>query len=390
MTMELLYKENPYLKCTECNILSVEGNTVTTDRTVFYPEGGGQAGDRGFLGQYRVLDTKKAEDGNSILILEEGAQLSVGQTVEQKLDWSFRYNGMVTHTAQHMLSGLLFTMLGIGTVAVHMGEGFLTIEVDRDHVDEKSLESVVKRANEEIANSHPIRCFELSHEEAEALGLRRSIKVQGKVRIVEIEGVDRIACGGVHVANTSEIRLVVFAGREQIRGHERLAFRCGRSAVDQAVSDRQIMGKLGSLLSCGGSELEERVQSLLSDATTLKAENSALKASVYRSDLEVRLGSERIGAFIAGADYDITACAHAVASIDSLALCVLQVRGDKTIWLIALKGSRDMDFNILRRDLLPLINAKGGGKPPLYQGVSQVTDKESLEGFLKEFCKAVK
>ena len=388
--MELLYKLQPYLKSTQCTVLSVDGNSVTTDRTVFYPEGGGQAGDRGFLGNYRVLDTKKAEDGNSILILEDASGLSVGQSLEQKLDWSFRYTGMVVHTCQHMLSGLLYTMLGVGTVAVHMGEGFLTIEVDRDHVDEQELESVVKRANEEIAKAHAIRCFELSHEEAEALGLRRSIKVQGKVRIVEIEGVDRIACGGVHVSNTSEIRLVVFAGREQIRGHERLAFRCGETAVGQAVSDRQIMGKLGALLSCGAPELEARVQSLLSDTTTLKAENSALKASVYKAELEAKLGPERTAAFIADSDFDITACAHAVASIDNFALCVLQVREHKTIWLIALKGSKDMDFNVLRRDLLPLINAKGGGKAPLYQGVSPVTDKKSLEDFLEAFCKSVK
>lgn len=388
--MELLYKQQPYLKSTQCTVLSVDGNNVTTDRTVFYPEGGGQAGDRGFLGNYRVLDTKKAEDGNSILILEDASGLSAGQSLEQKLDWSFRYTGMVVHTCQHMLSGLLYTMLGVGTVAVHMGEGYLTIEVDRDHVDEQGLESVIRRANEEIANSHAIRCFELSHEEAEALGLRRSIKVQGQVRIVEIEGVDRIACGGVHVDNTSEIRLVVFAGREQIRGHERLAFRCGETAVEQAVSDRQIMGKLGALLSCGAPELEARVQSLLSDATALKAENSTLKASVYKAELEAKLGPERTAAFIADSDFDITACAHAVSSIDNLALCVLQVREDKTIWLIALKGTKDKDFNTLRSDLLPLINAKGGGKAPLYQGVSPVTDKKSLEGFLEAFCKSVK
>jgi len=387
--MELLYKQQPYLQSTQCTVLSVDGNNVTTDRTVFYPEGGGQAGDRGFLGEYRVLDTKKSEDGNSILILEDGAVVSPGQSLEQKLDWKHRYSGMVVHTCQHMLSGLLYTMLGVGTVAVHMGDGYLTIEVDRDHVDEQGLEAVVKRANEEIADAHPVNCFELSHEEAEALGLRRSIKVQGRVRIVEIEGVDRIACGGVHIADTSEIRLVVFAGREQIRGHERLAFRCGQSAVEQAVSDRQTMGKLGSLLSCGAPELEARVQSLLSDATSLKAENAALKAAVYRSDLEARLGQDRTAAFIADADFDITACAHAVAGLGDAALCVLQVREDRTIWLIALKGSKNMDFNVLRRDLLPLINAKGGGKAPLYQGVSPVTDKNSLEIFLEAFKKAV-
>ncbi len=387
--MELLYKQQPYLKSTQCTVLSVDGNKVITDRTVFYPEGGGQAGDRGFLGTHRVIDTKKAPDGNSILILEDAEGVSAGQSLEQKLDWDLRYSGMVVHTCQHMLSGLLYTMLGVGTVAVHMGDGYLTIEVDREHVDVQGLEEVVRRANEEIANAQRINCYELSHEEAEALGLRRSIKVQGQVRIVEIEGVDRIACGGVHVSDTSEIRLVVFAGREQIRGHERLAFRCGRSAVEQAVADRQVVGKLGSLLSCGVPDLEARVQSLLSETTALKAENSALKASVYKTEIENRLGSGRTAAFIADADFDITACAHAVAGLEDLALCVLQTREDKTLWLIALKGSKDKDFNVLRRDLLPLINAKGGGKAPLYQGVSPVTDKESLENFLSEFLKAV-
>ena len=98
----MMYYTHPYQRTLNCTVISVDGNNVMTDKTIFYPEGGGQDGDRGFIAGVKVLDTKKAPDGNSILITEDASSIKVGDSVELVLDWEHRHRCMVTHTAQHM------------------------------------------------------------------------------------------------------------------------------------------------------------------------------------------------------------------------------------------------------------------------------------------------
>lgn len=382
--MEKLYYTDPYLRNTQCTILSVDGNKVTTDRTIFYPEGGGQDGDCGFIGSVKVIDTRKADDGNSILITEDASGLKAGDRTTLVLDWEHRHRCMVTHTAQHLLSGLLYTMYGIGTVAVHMAQDYLTIETDRESVDVSKIDGLVERANREILAARKVTYAQMSHEEATALGLRRSIKVEGDVRIVTIEDVDRIACGGVHVSDTLQIRLIVFTGHEQIRGHERLYFRCGQAAVENAVSDSRIVKSLCSSLSCRDEEIEEKVRGLVSELNARKAKLSELSQQLETYNLKNRLDSEGIACYQASEEEDLSLTGRCACGFDNIALCVLQDKGPKTVWLIVLSGCYNADFNIFRTKLLAPFNAKGGGKAPLFQGVMENCDADA---FFREFRK---
>src|SRR5690349_1088658 len=105
---ELLFREQPYLKSCEATVLAVHGDTVELDRTVFYPLGGGQAGDTGRLGPWRVLDTRKGATADSVLhVLEPGAAPVVGSTVAAQLDWERRHRLMRLHTALHLLGAVV-------------------------------------------------------------------------------------------------------------------------------------------------------------------------------------------------------------------------------------------------------------------------------------------
>jgi len=375
--MEKLYYTDSYLRKIECTVIWVEGNLVRTDRTIFYPEGGGQRGDSGKLGAFRVINTVKDADGDSLLVMEEGARIEAGDVLDLELDWKSRYNGMVIHTCQHMLSGLLYSMYGIGTLAVHMGEDYLTIETDRETVAESTIAGLVGRANEVIAENHRVSGVEMEHGQAVALGLRRPVKVSGPVRIVEIEGVDRIACGGVHVSHTSEIRLAVFTGHEQVRGHERLVFRCGEGAVLNAVSDSRTVHGLCSILSCTDDQITGKTEALLSENQSLKARNSSLleRNALYR--LTERL-SEKTACYVADDDEDLGATGRCVEHFADIALCVLQQKNDRFVWLIALKGCFAKDFGRIRQNLLVPFNARGGGKGPLYQGIMEKCNPEEF------------
>lgn len=389
--MEKLYYFDTYMRETACTVTSVvrkEDHTeVLTDKTIFYPECGGQPGDRGTLGMCKVLDTRKAEDGDSILILEKDADVNVGDFCALTLDWEHRHKFMAIHTAQHMLSGMLFTMFGIGTVAVHHGEEYLTIETDQSEISQQTVDCLVATANRLIMEDHPVGYRELSHKEAEELGLRRSIKVDGDVRIVEIKGVDRIACGGVHVASTSEIRLIYCIGREQIRGHVRLYFKCGDDALNSAISSYNTISSLCSKLSCKPQEVEPLVEKAQSDLSKTKYELEKANKLLARYDLQSRLDANNVAVFISDGIIDLASYQNAVTPYDDIALCIVQLGEERSNWLIALKGKYEsVNFNDIRSKLLPTINAKGGGRYPTFQGMAACTDKKALQEFLKGFA----
>ena len=387
--MRKLYYEDTYRKEAPCTVLEVvhkdKATEVLTDQTIFYPECGGQPGDKGFLGPYEVLDTKKAENGDSILILQATCPVKVGEALLLKLDWPHRYKFMVMHTAQHMLSGLLFTKFNIGTVAVHLGDEYLTIETNQAELQPNVIEGLVSAANQAILEAHPILYHEMSHKAAEALGLRRSIKVEGDVRIVEIQGVDRIACGGVHVAKTSELRLLYNIGHESIRGHVRLYFKVGAVALDGALKSLKLQEELCTKLTCAATDLLPKVENLTNSLNQLTHAKKELESIVSGYQIEKNLKGS-IATFLVEGDLDIQGFQHASNNYEDLAMCVIKVEKDKSLWVIALKGKyQKKDFNELRKTLLPTIGAKGGGKAPLYQGAASVTDREKLNVFLKEF-----
>ncbi len=392
--MEKLYYQDTYLRTADVVVTSVrqteKATEVRTDRTIFYPESGGQPGDRGFLGPYSVFDTRKADDGDSILVLGKDCPVEVGQSLALSLDWDHRYRFMVMHAVQHMLSGLLFTNHGIGTVAVHQGEEYLTIETDRAEISHDTVDALVEEANRAIAEAHPIVYHELSHKDAEALGLRRSIKVEGDVRIVEIVGVDRIACGGIHVANTSEIRLVYSLGHELIRGHVRLYFRCGEQAIESAIQNEKVIQNLNRRLSCKAAELEEQVEALQSALTEARNARAQAQRSLALLDVQSRTDKDGFCAIVCKEGTDLLSYANAVPSFNDLAMVVLCPDNGRTKWLIALKGRfESIDFNGLRRTLLPKINAKGGGRSPVFQGVADCNDDTALRAFIEEFRETV-
>ena len=390
--MDKVYYENTYLRELDCTVVHVnhsdKATEVITDRTIFYPESGGQPGDRGFLGPFEVLDTRKDPEGNSVLILSKDCPVEEDTQYKLVLDWPHRYKFMAIHAAQHMLSGLLYTMYAIGTVAVHQGDDYLTIETDKAEIAEDLIDGLIIAANQIIRENLPILYHEMSHSDAEALGLRRSIKVEGDVRIVEIEGVDRIACGGVHVSRTGEISLVYCIGHEQIRGHVRLYFKCGQQAVEESLANSRLVQNLSRTLTCRSDELEGKISALQQELALIKSKNEHARRQLSAYEIRENIGSD--GICILEAQGELQGYAPAVEKFDDLALLVLDFSdSSRTKWLIALKGRFGrLDFNRDVRPLLSRINAKGGGRSPVFQGASDCTDREAFSQFKEDFRKA--
>ena len=275
---EKLYYEDAYLKELTVTVLASDNGRVVLDRTIFYPEGGGQPGDRGFLGPFRVTDTQKGEGGTVVHFTD--ASPAPGESYVLKLDWEHRYHYMQEHSAQHLLSSLLFHESGIGTVAVHQGEDAFTIETNKGSIDEETLLHIEHRAQEEINAGKRIWHETKSHEDAEKLHMRRSIKVSGDVMLVYIEDNDVVACGGVHLRSTSEIGTVEYCGQEKLRGHVRTVWKCGKDAEAARHERRKLVNALSEKLSAQPGTMLQAVDRLIKENADEKRRVKALEAEL--------------------------------------------------------------------------------------------------------------
>ena len=221
----LLFRDDPYLRTCEAKVLAVHGDAVELDRTVFYPLGGGQAGDTGHLGPWRVLDTRKGPTADSVLhILEPGAALTVGSTLEAQLDWERRHRLMRLHTALHLLGAVVKAPVTGGRIGED--KAHLDFDVDMSRLAAADIEGQLA---ELVAKALDTAVRWITDAELEAHPeLVKTMSVapprgEGRVRLLEIAGIDLQACGGTHVANTAEIgRLRVVRIRSEGKRNKRV------------------------------------------------------------------------------------------------------------------------------------------------------------------------
>jgi misacylated tRNA(Ala) deacylase len=204
---ELLFREDAYLKSCEATVTAVHGDAVELDHTVFYPLGGGQAGDTGRIGNWRVLDTRKGPLPEQVLhVLEPGTNASVGAKVEAQLDWERRHRLMRLHTALHLLGAVVKAPVTGGRI--NDDKAHLDFDIEMERLVKDAIEA---QLNELVRSGTATRAQWITDAELDSRPeLVRTMSVapprgEGRVRLLEIPGIDLQACGGTHVASTAEI-----------------------------------------------------------------------------------------------------------------------------------------------------------------------------------------
>lgn len=210
MTVEL-FRDDAYLRACTATVVAVIDGLVVLDRSVFYPEGGGQPGDRGSLrtaagADIAVLDTFKGSDGDLLHKVATGLAVpAIGDTVEAVIDWDYRYRHMRTHTCLHLLCALVPYPVTGGAIA--QDKGRLDFDMT-EGVDKEALEAAL---NALVLADYPVGSRWITDAEMAATPeLVRTLSVkppmgQGQVRLIDIDGVDVQPCGGTHVARSAEI-----------------------------------------------------------------------------------------------------------------------------------------------------------------------------------------
>jgi misacylated tRNA(Ala) deacylase len=213
MATECLFRDDAYLRSATARVVAVHERGVELDRTLFYPQGGGQMGDTGGLTRASgerigVVDTRKGDASDSVLhVLANGApRLDVGEPLTLDIDWTRRYALMRLHTALHVLSCVVVAPVTGGNIAPDKAR--LDFDIDMSRLDAAAIE---RETNALIARAVATETVWISDAELDARPeLVKTMSVApprgaGRVRLLRIPGIDLQPCGGTHVANIGEI-----------------------------------------------------------------------------------------------------------------------------------------------------------------------------------------
>lgn len=215
MKTKLLYHENSYMYECSARVVAVDGDEIALDATVFYPGGGGQMPDHGtiFWDNYQneatVITMNKRDD--IVWHTLDVDPPPVGTEVVGRIDWDFRYKMMRTHTALHILCGVIWKEFGVQVTGGQMYPDKARMDFAMENLNKDRIAYIEQKINEAVEADYPVRVYTLPREKAFAIPdlIRTRINLLPpeieEVRIVEIVGLDLQADGGTHVHHTKEV-----------------------------------------------------------------------------------------------------------------------------------------------------------------------------------------
>ena len=382
MDTRKLYYEDSHLREFDAEVLSCEhtenGYEVILSATAFYPEGGGQACDFGFLGPAKVMDVQERDE---VIIHLCDSPLAVGTSVRGVIHWQRRFDLMQQHTGEHMVSGVIHRRYGWHNVGFHMGSDVITIDFD-GVVPAEDLASIEAEVNAGIWADLPIRCWYPSAEELPNVFYRTKKALPWPVRIVEVPGFDSCACCGTHTKRTGEVGLVKLFTSIGCRGGSRLEMACGERALrllNQAFDqNRQVSQAFSAQISETGAAAR-RMNGMLEQE---KLRYGALQQKLFRFVAESYVNCGDVLHFDEGLDpVQIRELADAIAEGCGGRAAVFSGSDDSGYGFAMV--TREGDLRSFGKAMTTALNGRGGGKPIFQQGRVSAP-KTQIEAFFKE------
>lgn len=285
--MEKLYEQKPDLREFDAVVLSChEGRDklyyVTLNQSAFYPEGGGQPWDTGFLGQARVTEVHE-KDGQIIHYTDR--ELEPGLKVHGVIDWERRQCHMQHHTGEHIFSGLVHSRYGYDNVGFHMGQDMVTIDFN-GMLTVDQVRELEEEANRLVWDDVPVEAWYPSREELHRMDYRCKKELTGPVRIVRVPGGDTCACCGTHVSHTGQIGMIKITGMKKYKSGVRLDMVCGRRALHDYEKKQEEVIRISNLLSVRQGEVSGAVEKLMGESEDQKARINQLYQQIFEMRCE--------------------------------------------------------------------------------------------------------
>ncbi len=379
METRKLYYEDCHLQAFSGQVLSCvqadKGWEIILDATAFYPEGGGQAADRGTLGNRQVIHV--FERGEQVVHLCDG-HLEEGALAEGCLDYAHRFDLMQQHTGEHIVSGIINRRFGYHNVGFHMSSDVITIDFD-GVIPAEALPEIEAEANMAIWQNLKVDCFVPSPEELEKTVYRTKRALPWPVRIVQVPGFDSCACCGVHVAATGEIGIIKLLTTVGFRGGTRMEMLCGKRAwqLMNAAFDqnRQVSQAFSAQITETGAAARRMNEQLAAQ----KFRITQLERELFHSTARGYAGKGDVLHFETGLEpAAVRDLADAIAD-ECSGMAAVFSGSDEAGYSFCLV-TRQGDLRQLGKDMAKALNGRGGGKPQFQQGRVQAA-KMDIEAF---------
>lgn len=378
-----LYEENVYLKEANCKILEVitEGDKkfLVTDRTIFFPEGGGQPSDIGYIGDMKVLDVIE-RDGETLHQVEK---VIGNKDHTMYIDWSRRLDNMQQHCGEHILSGLFMKKYSAVNKGFHLGEEVVTIDIDIKDMTKEMMDEIEDLANEAIYENKPVKIHQgLTKEEAEKFNVRKETKVDEDIRMVEIEGVDIVACCGSHPERTGEVGIIKVLKFEKYKGMTRIFFICGNRALKNYRFKHDLIQNIGRKYSADETSLMERLIVEEQKMNKLRSELNKVSKLVNDSIARDLIAKANNGIIIELLDDissdNLMAVGKRITEETENLACIASANELKVIMMHS--GGSKVHCGKFFKDNLSAFSGKGGGGDKMAQGM--FTRLDDLNCFL--------
>ncbi len=354
---------------------------VALDQTAFFPEGGGQAGDNGYLGDVEVFDTH--EKGGEIWHYTR-QPLEIGTEVKGVLDWAKRFSRMQQHTGEHIVSGLIHARFGYDNVGFHLGEEEVTMDFNGP-ITKEELQEIETAANQVVFDNVPIQISYPSKEELAILDYRSKIEIEGQVRIVTIPDIDVCACCAPHVNTTGEIGLLKLTNVQSHRGGVRINLLAGDRALRDYREKEASVKAISVLLSAKETLVAEAVERLKQENFRLTGQLITInKTLIQDKAAAVAEGTANPVFFEESLDADTSREFVNLLTGRSSGIACLFIGNDESGYRYIF-GSKTDDTRPLCKALNAQFAGKGGGKPEMVQGSLCGTRAElmsAVEAFL--------
>lgn len=384
-----IYDQDSHLTTCEATVLSCKFDeerkayAIILDRTVFFPEGGGQFADTGFINDIEIFDVQMKEDVILHYTSEDILQRLVpGTMVTCQINWNRRFDFMQQHSAEHILSGLVYRNFGYHNVGFHLGMTETTLDFDSPLTNEQ-LHWLEQEANKAIWQNI---AFEITFPDADTLAnldYRSKKELSGEVRIVTLPGYDVCACCAPHVYHTGEIGIVKIVGAMAHRGGMRLTILCGSRALNDYQTKQSSVEQISALLSAKQPEVAAAVAKAKDDQQALIYRINDLQKKVLEAELKSLPAPDTTeDIFLFQSDLDTKAIRNAVNELCTryTGYCGIFVGTDETGYSFVL-GSAAKDCHKAANALREAFGAKGGGSEKMIQG-SVVADEERIRNVL--------
>lgn len=379
MTEKLFYND-PYL--TQCeaevkDIINKDGKIlVVLDRTPFYPEGGGQPSDHGEINGIRVLHVYEEDD----VIYHQVEKAVEDKIVLCKIDFHRRFDHMQQHSGEHLLSGAIFKLYNGNNKGFHLGEDYVTIDIDIDGMTEEMLRTAEDEVNSYIYKNREICTYVVSKEESKNFPMRKQINVDEDVRVVEAKDMDCCPCCGTHVLRTGEIGIIKIIKGERYKGMTRIYLNCGIRVLKDFQNKQNIISNLNRHLSSDENNLLERVENQSLEIEKLTKELKSLKKIMAESEAENIIKAENSKVILRKYEdksfEDIELIAAALNSKNFI-LILSSLKENKILFMN--DSDSDISCGKLFKENIKEFNGKGGGNAKRAQGSFE--NKEDLINF---------